>query len=333
MHKFLLPDGPFDASIGTGHAVKAADGLGRSGFDRRLLLAVLRKSRRILAVVFVLALVIAGVVNRFSPNSYKVEMIVTAARYTGDTKPVSSVSPISLLTRPDTGELSDFSLYLEMLTSVATADRIMKNHPEIVIPLFGAEWHGAKWGPPRDLKQTIKGAISGLLGISAWSPPDAWRLSALLAGMVTTKKDGRNPIARISVRTNDRQLGINLLQSLHEETEAALKQSALERSETKAKYLLSVVEQTSVNDLSGQIRQTLTRTQMSAALSRSPVPFAAEFIAPPDGPASPSLTPKVVAMLAAAFACTLLAVLGLLFLEWRKLGYPWPIWQPKSKTK
>ncbi|MFZ1989597.1 MAG: hypothetical protein WAW96_07465 [Alphaproteobacteria bacterium] len=248
----------------------------------------------------------------FVPANYPVQMTVTAARYTSDTKPVTAGSALSLLARADSGELSDFALYTEVLTSLSVSQKIFDDHPEIVLQLFRAEWRNGAWAPPHTMAQLIKNFVYGLVGASAWAPPDAWRLSQLLGGMVHIEKNGRNPIATISIRGRDRKFGIELLYVLHEEAESILKAEAYDRSENKAKFLLDMMEHTSALDLATQIGEVQLRNRMSAALSRSPVPFAAEFISPPDGPARASALPHLLAPIIVAIIFVLATLLALL---------------------
>ena len=164
--------------------------------------------------------------------------------------------------------------------------------------------------------------IYGLLGSSAWAPPDPLSLSERLQAEVKVQKSTRTPVAVISYTTPDRQLGIDLLTALHQETESLMKDNARVVSEAKVLFLSKLIASTPSVSVNSAIMQSEIRSQITAAISQSPVPFAAQFIAKPGAPVLPNRTILIILPAVCGVLALLAYVCALLFLAWREKGFP-----------
>ncbi len=153
--------------------------------------------------------------------------------------------------------------------------------------IFKAEWQGDHWAPPRSFSFSVHRLIDSFLGIHIWSPPDAIRLADTLDGWLVVSKDIRQPIATIEVKSPNRQLALDVLQTVHDESEAAIKASAQATRDANADYLASLLRRTSTISISDAVAESQIREEIASALSRSPAPFAAQYISPPNVPTFP----------------------------------------------
>jgi hypothetical protein len=288
---------------------------------------LIRRNYRLFTIATVLGVLLGFPLAHLVSQQYVASMTVTSARYAQEG---SSASPgggvaISLFSQiGGTSQLSDFDLYLEMLTSTQVSGLIFKDHPDLVRKLYKGEWHGDHWGPPNTVRYSITRFIDGLLGIQSWSPPDPLRLSETLGGIITSKKDLRDPIAVISTRSPDRQLAVDLLTAIHDESEASMRASAVAIRNTQAEYLEELLKRTQNLSISDAVTQGQVRELIGAALSRSPAPFAADFISPPSAPAYPDhkvrqLTPVLMGII--GFVATFVF---LLVREWWSTSFRLP---------
>ncbi len=116
--------------------------------DRQRHWQVVRTKWPILIVVFLVFLPVGVLLARLITPVYTATMIVTAARYTSDTKPGSPSGGLNSILSPQSGQLSDFQFYVKMFDSTLVAERILKDHPDLVHKIFANQWRNGHWVPP-----------------------------------------------------------------------------------------------------------------------------------------------------------------------------------------
>ncbi|MGC8537213.1 MAG: hypothetical protein ACP5QR_17135 [Rhizomicrobium sp.] len=254
---------------------------------------VLRAHWRALLIAFLLSLPIGFGLARLIPMQYTATMEVTAARYTSDTKPLTQTGVASLL-NPQAGQLTDFALYLKLLDSFPVAERIFNDHPTLVRQIFANQWSHGRWVPPDTWRQKLRDALYSVVGATAWEPPTPLTLKAYLANVSITA-DRQDPVATITVSNKSRKLAIEILTVIHHEAEYILKTQAERRSAVKAKFLTRLLRNSHLVDVAQTVASEAVRNEISAAISKAPVPFAAEFISPPNAPMLPDQKPRIFA--------------------------------------
>jgi hypothetical protein len=290
-----------------------------------VIIRIVKARFRLLLAAFAVGVLIGIPAARLMPLSYVASMTVTPARYASDTKPATQTGVVSLLsTGADAGELSDFAFYLQLLTSQQVAEALFKYKPDIVHQLYKGQWKGDHWEQPPGVMPAITRAIYSLMGAPAWEPPSPLDLSTRLSTMISVEKSARSPVATVSVRTGDRAFGIALLVAVHSQAEAIMKYSARTRSEIKAQFLMNLLSKTPGVGVNDAIVQAEIRNQIAAAVTRSPVPFAAEFIAAPDAPLVPDRRSRLTFPLFLGLLGAIGTLAYLLLRHWRDMGSPLP---------
>lgn len=290
---------------------------------KKAIVRAIKGGRKTLAIAFAIGVLLGVPLARMMPAIYTASMTVTASRYSADMKPNAPTTTVSILSTSSGGQLSDFDLYLQLLTSNQVAAALFKHDPNLVHQLFRDEWDGSQWTEPATFSFFVKKTIFSLVGAPAWSPPSPLRLSQLLTAMLVINKTLQSPIATVSVRLPDRALGITLLKAVDHETEAAMKEQAYRMSREKVKYLSEFASNAPAG-VGDAMVQTEVRSLVAATLTQSPVPFGAEFISSPDAPSIPDRKPLLLIPLVTGALTTLFAFGALLYFRWQRLGFPLP---------
>lgn len=290
---------------------------------KKAIIQIFKGSRKALAIAFGIGVILGIPLARMMPLMYTASMTVTTSRYSSDMKPNAPTTTVSILGNSSSGELSDFDLYLQLLTSNQVAAALFRDQPALVHELFQNEWDGSEWVEPDNASFFIKKALFALVGAPGWSPPSPLRLSQLLTGMLIINKALQQPVATVSVRLPNRQLSIAILKAVDAETEKVMKQQAYLLNKEKVKYLGQFVSSAPLG-VGDVIVQTEIRSLIASTLTQSPIPFGAEFISSPDAPTTPDRKPLLLIPLVTGVLAALLSFCAMLYVRWQRLGFPLP---------
>jgi hypothetical protein len=263
--------------------------------DDILSLATLRLALRrwyVLVLVLVVALASALVTCIVVPKKYHVTAFVIGTRYQNDITPsnqTASFSASALLggTTNDLPAITDFRLYMQLLTSPELGSSII-NEP-ILHRVFPKAWHEDHWGPPDTVMQRVLSIVLPLVGRQAWSPPDGFMVAHYLENHVSVVAGKDAKMMMIGTWNSDRDLGRELLTLLNNRADGLVRAMAQKRFQAKVEFLESALAAANVQETRTALGSALAKAKTDEIFSFSNLPFAAEFVAPPDSSQEPEI--------------------------------------------
>lgn len=259
--------------------------------------------------------VLAVLALRAVPAEHTASMVVGpiargGASAMGVRAPVSTRanSPLSVLEFGGGDEvLSDFTRFIELLTSPPVAARLMAE-PEVLHHLFPERWDAAtgRWRAPGGLLGRLRGLVLALAGHEDWIEPDAETLSRQLRRIVVVQSLGTNPMRRILYRDGDRAFAIRLLERMTAAADAHLRAEASNRAAAQIAHIRRRIEETPGNDDRRALTDLLADQERVAMMIAVDLPFAADPIEPPGAPNHPDWpNPLIILPLALATGAAL----------------------------
>ncbi|MEI8395850.1 MAG: hypothetical protein WCF85_14010 [Rhodospirillaceae bacterium] len=247
---------------------------------------------------------------RLVPPEHSASMVIGPIARSGASamgvRAPGSARPDSLLSVVEFGSgdeiLSDYTRFLELLTSPAIAARLQQE-PGLVQHLFPDHWNsaGGRWQLPDSAVGRLRGMVLALVGRDDWAEPDAEIVSRQLRRMVVIQPLGANPMRRLTVRDADRSFALRLLDRMVAAADGHLRAEALRRAETSAAFVRARLAATAANDdraALADLRNDLERVSM---MLRVELPFAADPIEPPSAAQQPDWpNPQLILPLAVA---------------------------------
>ncbi len=267
-----------------------------------------------LAVSFLLAMLAYALI----PPYYHITATVIGTRYQNDITPSNqsmTISATALLggTQNDAPPITDFRLYTQLLTSPELGASIV-NDP-LIHRILSRSWDKDHWAPPDTLLQHARTFFFSLMGRPAWSAPDGFTVAAYLDDHLTIVSGKDSKILTISNWNRDRELGKALVRLVSARADEMVKLLAQKRFTAKVGFLKKALSQADVEETRLALGEKLAKAETDEIFSFSDLPFAAEFVESPDGPARPQF-PKF-AMLSGIFA-GLAVVVFLIYVIWIK---------------
>jgi len=288
---------------------------------------------RVVGLAALAATLLAVAVLRLLPAEHTASMVVgpiarSGASAMGARAPVAVRPdiPLSVLEFGSGDEiLSDFTRFMELLTSPAVAARLIAE-PGILPHLFPDRWDVAtgRWHVPGGLTGWLRAAELALVGRDDWVEPDAEIVSRQLRRAIVIQPLGTNPMRRILYRDVDRAFAVRLLTLLAGAADAHLRAEASRRAAAEIAYIRTRLNATTVAEYRKALADLLADQERVAMMIEVDLPFAADPIEPPSATARPDWpNPLVILPLASA------AGLGLgLFLVFARTAWRDPAARP-----
>lgn len=239
-----------------------------------------------LVASFLSAIVACAVIT----HKYHVVATVIGTRYQNDITPSNQTGSFSAAALLGTGSndlptITDFKLYTQLLISSELGAEIVDD--PVIHRLFWRSWDKDHWVPPDTFAQHVANVFLPLIGHKAWQPPDGFTVSRYLSSHIalTVGKDAK--IATIGTWNADRLLAKDLLVLLNNRADGMVKSMAQKRFKAKVEFLQKALESASVAETRTALGTALAKAETDEIYSFSNLPFAAEFVAPPDSPSDP----------------------------------------------
>ncbi len=287
---------------------------------------------RLVVLLAVTTTLLAAVVLRGLPSEHTAQMVVGPIARTGASamgaRAVAagrSDMPLSVLEFGNGDEtLSDFSRFIELLSSPTIAARLMIE-PGILPHLFPERWDQAtaRWHTPGGVGGWLRAAVLGLAGREDWSEPDADIVSRQLRRMVVVQSLGTNPMRRLSYRDSDRAFAVILLQRLTSLADSHLREEAARRANAEIGFIRARLAAVQSADSRRALVELLGDQERVAMMIGVDLPFAADPIEPPTASAQADWpNPLIILPLAAAAGAGLGLFLLFAYRAWREPPRP-----------
>lgn len=272
----------------------------------------------VLMLILVATSLLAIIAYALIPQKYHVMATVVGTRYQNDITPSNqslTLSASALLggTANDLPPITDFRLYTQLLTSPELGASIL-NDP-IIHRVFWRSWDKDHWVPPDTLIQHLRNTFFSLMGQSPWSPPDGFTVAAYLDDHISIVPGKDAKILTLSTWTADPELGKALLQLVSTRADSMVKLMAQKRFQAKVAFLQKALSQADVQETRTALGQTLAKAETDQIYSFSDLPFAAEFVEPPNSSRRPQF-PKLALIFAISSGLGIISFL--IYVVWLK---------------
>jgi uncharacterized protein involved in exopolysaccharide biosynthesis len=272
----------------------------------------------VLVLVLAASLLLAMLAYALIPPYYHITATVIGTRYQNDITPSNqsmTISATALLggTQNDAPPITDFRLYTQLLTSPVLGASIVDD--PLIHRIFSRSWDKDHWVPPDTLLQHARAFFFSLMGRTAWSAPDGFTVAAYLDDHLTIVSGKDSKILTISTWNRDPEIARALVRLVSARADDIVKLLAQKRFTAKVAFLRKALAQADVQETRLALGEKLAKAETDEIYSFSDLPFAAEFVEPPDGPKRPQF-PKF-AMLSGILA-GLAVIVFLIYIVWIK---------------
>ncbi len=265
-------------------------------FTHQQFLQIIRMHWRALARAGLLGLVIGYLIVLFITPQYTASMIVGPLSLRGATTvgtPLPDQTGNGFRQIGSGAELSDYTRYLQLLTTPDAMPMLQEKVPNLLQTLFSREWDGGqeKWHAPSGITATLRRLTNWLLRRPGWRAPDDARLSGYLNKEVkismVTLPGTPTPMRRITYRNADRGLAIGILYGLHQASESLLRDEADRRSQAVIDYIQTEMGKVGLQEHRLALAQLLAEQERVRIMINLNLPYAADIITPPTAPLQP----------------------------------------------
>ena len=295
------------------------------------LMRMIKRRWFLVAVITALFVLIAIIVLQLSPRLYTTQMIVGPTASDGvagrgnrltlqsTDSPLYRGAPVEL----DKDEsLSDFSRFIELITSQEITRRVIRHHPSdslsILQKLFADQWDAEtqSWRPPGGVISRLKRAMNWLgRGGKTWVPPSARAATQVLDRNLLIEPVGTSAMRRIVYRHSDRQFGIDLLNALYDAADEHLRDQAKRRTRAEIDYIQRALQNVTFSEHRRALANLLAAQEQTQMMISVDLPFAADQIESAHAPELPDWPPVIPVIIVAFFAGLLIAISVVYILE------------------
>jgi hypothetical protein len=175
--------------------------------------------------------------------------------------------------------VTPFRLYVEGVYTRQIAAGLAQD-PALMRHIFADEWdaQSGKWREPMSLGRSLTRTLNRLGGQAdrLWTPPDAARLQGWIITNLKVDQTLKTPIVTLSLADTDPLFAKAFLTSLHDRTDAWVRNRNLDRTRANIAYLNQRLPGITQADHREAIFATLSDQQQRAMTANNPAPFAAE---------------------------------------------------------
>lgn len=260
-----------------------------------ILLQLWHARRRLLGGAMLGFLIGCMIILAVKPE-YTVRMIVGPVSANGPAGMGTPAARIQELRREnftDNGAetLTDYDRYLQLLTSPAMAEILIRNVPEILPVLFPERWNARekKWFLP--LYAWPGELFNRARGGAAWQAPTPEELANKLDNMLQMRVIGTTPMRELRLRYHDRGFGQTLLFAMHQAADNVLREEAARRSASIVEYIEKQLQVVKLQEHRQVLSELLAAQERIKILVAVDLPYAADVVQPPSAPSQPD-TPQ-----------------------------------------
>lgn len=225
---------------------------------------------------------------------YTVRMVVGPVSANGPAGMGTPAARLQDLRREDTNAansgmdtLTDYDRYLQLLTSAAMAENLIRNVPDILQTLFPDRWNARekKWQLP--LAAWPAEIINRARGGNPWQAPTADDLSNKLDELLQLRVIGATPMRELRLHYPDRGFGLTLLYAMHEAADNVLREEAARRSTSITEYIQKQLQTVRLEEHRRVLSELLASQERIRILVAVNLPYAADIVEPPNAPLQP----------------------------------------------
>jgi len=196
----------------------------------------------VIAAVGLAVTLLLGVYAHITSPYYTSAMVV---RQKAPDPADAASSPLAKLTSGLTGGLlgatasPPYQSFTQLLTSPDLAQRLVKDHPDIMPRIFYWEWDSTKkaWYMPWSPSNAVKYALKGLLGGIVWQPPTSDDLLVFLQDYVTVSQDATTGLVTLSYADMDPKFARHLLNVMVGEADQMVREQDRIQNTQRIAYL------------------------------------------------------------------------------------------------
>ncbi|HJW40251.1 MAG TPA: Wzz/FepE/Etk N-terminal domain-containing protein [Rhizomicrobium sp.] len=305
--------------------VARSDEQPESQIDIYTIIGPLLRVRFVIGLFMIVGLLVGVLLLHILPYSYQSIMLVTQAE--SESKNGFSgllgdqAASLIGLTGGKGSQSPNFQLYIDGLKARVVADEVAQDQP-LMRRLFSKEWdvENGAWHPPeRGVLGMTTTFVKDMLGVPTvpWTAPNGARVAEFIDHQVSIEQDPTDPVAHISVITENPQLGRDLLRALDHAADDYLKRTFLARSTEYIQYLDKQLATVTGAELRQSLIDQMSDQQKIKMMASANASFAAQTFGRPytlDVPASPKAGSVLAGMavfgflIAAAFGYSRLSV-------------------------
>ncbi len=256
-------------------------------------------------------LIVALLAIRLLPPVYTVSMVV-GPKTSGLTQRAETGIAAKILGAAGGDQSNSFEVYFELLTSTSIGMRLSQEH-KIERRIWASQWdeRGQRWVPPGGAISAVARWVKLLVGWPAWQPPEGRDVGEYLALNVRREATRAglfdvNAIYRISIRSRDPTLGVDLLNLLHQEVDGQLRAQRIHELDIAIAYLEDKLRLTTIVAAQTAMADALAAAVKERVLLLGDSSYAAILIDPPFLPKRPSF-PQPALLLATALVFGMLS--------------------------
>jgi len=259
------------------------------------LATTLRRGIWLLLAVVLLVLLATAVGLKLSAPLYQATLVVgpaerdlgAASRLAADLEQYADFATLAQ-TPARFDQISPLERYVEMLASVALAERLEAGHG-LLRQIFADQWDPVRerWRPPPGLSQRIRRAVLTFFGFPGWTPPDAAALAQYLRDSITVVRPPGAAVRRLEMQHRDGAFAADLLTRVHEAADTLLREQARERVRRQIDEVERARAEAVRSERRDALEALLADQYRAEALLGAEVPFAAEILRPAAAGAAP----------------------------------------------
>jgi len=257
------------------------------GLDLAGFALLLWRAKWFILAVIVLTSAVSAYLVVTTRGSYTARMVVQSAGQQSASGVAGALGAIGgLVGLQAATEDREFSQFQALLKSSLMAERLQRKYG-LMQQVFDDQWDAVnrRWVEPKGWQHEIVAWLRELRGLPRWAPPSIFDMAETINTAILIKRSGTsNSIYEISYKSSDRDFGIRLLDLLHKETEAALREERKARVTEQARYLRSRIETTTITEYRLALVSLLSDQDKTLMLLESSLPFATIVIDPPHAP-------------------------------------------------
>lgn len=263
------------------------------------------RQRLLVVTITGVIVALAIVAMRFVTPVYTVSMIV-APKTTSLAASNESGLAARLLGATAGSKSSPFEVYSELITSHVVAQQLIVQYG-MHRRIWAANWDEAhsRWTPPRGAVASVAGIAKKVIGWPEWSPPTNGDVADYLSRNVLQTPTqsglfGVSSIQRVTIRTPDPKLGVDILKAIHAEADRILRLKRQRELDIAVRYLEQRLRSTELTATQQALSDLLASLMRERILLVGEEAYAATIVDPPIVPRRPSF-PQPSLMIAASF--------------------------------
>lgn len=246
-------------------------------------LQLLWSSWKLIVIVAAVSVILGMLFVALSRTKYEATIVLapafsqSASAQSAVSSIVSSLPALSALTGGD--QDATVESLLTIMSSVSVAERLDRKH-DLLKRVFGDQWdeESGTWQRPSSFSLLAKTAFFSLMGMEAWEPPNAFRLSAYFQESIEVARSDDTSLVTVSLKHPDRKFATWLLERLYLESDRIMRLQEIEWTDQKLSYLITRIDK----EIRVENRQILTaqfaQLEVLKTELNSGTPYAARLI-------------------------------------------------------